>query len=975
MVGTHGFELIREQEIPELNTRARLFRHKKTGAELLSLENDDENKVFSINFRTPPADSTGAPHIMEHSVLCGSRKYPVKEPFVELIKGSLNTFLNAMTFPDKTCYPVASQNLQDFYNLIDVYLDAVFYPNITPYTLQQEGWHYELKQVSDPLLYKGVVFNEMKGAYSTPESVLDEKSQQLLFPDSPYRHDYGGDPGEIPELTYDQFKDFHQAYYHPSNALIFFYGDDDPEARLRILEEYLSEFEALKVDSTIPLQPSLEEARRFVLPYEAGDDPNGQKWLLTVNWLLPDTSSPEMVLGMTILAHILVGTPASPLRKALIESGLGEDLAGRGLETSTRQMFFSTGMKGIAQENVDHVEALIFDVLKELAQAGIDPNAIAASLNTVEFSLRENNTGSYPRGLVLMLRSLTTWLYDGDPLAPLAFENPLAAIKARLANGDDYFEEMIRTHMLENAHRTTVILEPDPDLGRRREAAERERLELARAGLSPVELEALVENTLELQRRQETPDSPEALATIPTLSLEDLDKQVKRIPLDVLQLGENKILYHDIFTNGILYLDVGFNLQALPQEWLPFTPLFGRALLEMGTATEDYVSLSQRIGRDTGGIWPTWLTSAIQGTEQGAAWMFLRGKATVPKAGDLLAILDDVLRTVNWDNRERFRQMALEAKASHETNLLPAGHIAINRRLRARFNAYDWAAEQMNGVENLFALRRLLEQIEADWPGVLRILEGMQQKLLKRENLLINATLDKDNWEKALPQVRDFVEGLPDGNTELRQWKRGALHNAEGLTIPSPVNYVGKGADLYTLGYQAHGSVLVIAPYLRNTWLWDKIRVQGGAYGAFCVFDRHSGVFTFISYRDPNLSETLQVYDRSGQFLQQLDLSQPELTKAIIAAIGDMDAYQLPDAQGYTSMQRYLTGVTDEERQRLRDQALAATPSDFRSFGEILERMAGSGSVVALGSPDSIQAARERVKEDGAAAMEITKVL
>lgn len=441
----HGFQLFRDQDIPELNTRAKLFRHVKTGAELLSLENDDENKVFGITFRTPPTDATGVAHILEHSVLCGSRKYPVKEPFVELLKGSLQTFLNAFTYPDKTCYPVASQNLQDFYNLIDIYLDAVFYPRLTPHIFQQEGWHYELENPDDPLIFKGVVFNEMKGAFSSPDRMLAEYSRHSLFPDTTYGLQSGGHPQHIPDLTYAQFKTFHQSYYHPSNARIFFYGDSPAEDRLRLVNDYLEDFEPLEIDSAVRLQPCFDQPKHIEHFYAVSQDAGaGKKDMVTVNWLLAETSDPETNLALHVLEHILIGMPASPLRKALIDSGLGEDLAGVGLEDELRQMYFSTGLKGINVQSANQVEALILQTLTRLAEEGIDPHTIEAALNTIEFRLRENNTGDFPRGLLLMLRSLTAWLYNGDPLALLAFEAPLASIKARLADDGTYFEDMIR---------------------------------------------------------------------------------------------------------------------------------------------------------------------------------------------------------------------------------------------------------------------------------------------------------------------------------------------------------------------------------------------------------------------------------------------------------------------------------------------------------------------------------------------------
>lgn len=953
----HGFELVNEQFISEIKSWARLFRHVKTEARLLSLENDDENKVFGISFRTPPKDSTGVAHIMEHSVLCGSRKYPLKEPFVELQKGSLKTFLNAFTYPDKTCYPVASQNLQDFYNLVDVYLDAVLYPLLSPLTLQQEGWHFELEKPDEPMNYKGVVFNEMKGNYSSPDNLLGRETQQSLFPDNPYGVDSGGDPAHIPDLTYQQFLDFHHKYYHPSNAYIYFYGDDDPDERLRLMDSYLVGFDRIGVDSGIPLQARFDKPRQFVVPYQAGNEGDSQKGMFTTNWLLTDTHDPQLALGLDMLSYILVGTPASPLRKALIDSGLGEDLTGGGVQGELRQLYFSTGLKGIAVADIAEAEALVEHTLSQLAEQGIDPDMIAAAMNTIEFQLREKNTGSFPRGLLIMLTCLTTWLYDGDPLAPLAFEIPLASIKQRLANGNRYFEGLIRQYWLGNPHHTTVILKPDEKVGEQREASEKARLEQARLALSHDELLKVIENTSILKQRQVSPDSPEALATIPVLKLADLEKSNKTIPMARQDLNETRILYHDLFTNGILYLDIGFDLHNLSQEYLPYVPLFGRALLEMGTESEDYVKLSQRIGRDTGGIYTSPLTSLQRDTSKGVAWMFMRGKATVENAQKLLDILHDVLLTAKLDNFERFRQMVLEEKAGMEAGLVPSGHRFVNLRLRSLFDEAGWAAEQMGGVSYLFFLRSLADEIENNWPEVLQKMEKIRQELVARKAILCNVTLDKANWLEFQPLFSRFLESLPVGDPKAAEWNPPAPGRFAGITIPAQVNYVGKGANLYSLGYTLSGSIAVITNYLASTWLWEHVRVQGGAYGGFGQFDHRSGVFTFLSYRDPNLLKTLEIYDQTAQFLTRLELSQAELTKSIIGAIGEMDSYQLPDAKGFTSLVRYLVGDTDERRQLYRAQVLGATQSDFHTLGEVLEKAAQVGQVVVMGSQDAIHEA------------------
>ncbi len=888
-------------------------------------------------------------------MLCGSRKYPLKEPFVELQKGSLKTFINAFTYPDKTCYPVASQNTQDFYNLIDVYLDAVFYPLISPLTLQQEGWHYELEKPDDPLTYKGVVFNEMKGDYSSPDNLLGRYTQQSIFPDNSYGVDSGGDPAHIPDLTYQQFLGFHQKFYHPSNSYIYFYGDDDPDVRLSLVDVYLNDFDRIEVDSRIPLQPRLEKATRVVVPYQAGEAGDSQKGMFTTNWLLTDSHDGELALGLDILSYILVGTPASPLRKALIDSGLGEDLTGGGVQGELRQLYFSTGLKGVAADDITRAEDLVERTLDDLAKNGIDPDMIAAAVNTIEFHLREKNTGSFPRGLLIMLTCLTTWLYDGDPLEPLAFEMPLAGIKQRLAKGERYFEGLIRQYLIGNLHHTTVILKPDAKAGGERDAAEKARLEQARAAMSQDELLKVIENTRLLKQRQETPDPPEALATIPVLKLSDLDRQNKLIPLSDLDLNGNRILYHDLFTNGILYLDIGFDLHNLPQEYLPYVPLFGRALLEVGTESEDFVKLSQRIGRDTGGIHASPLTSLRRGTRQGVTWLFMRSKATVEKSQMLLDILRDVLLTVKLDNCERFRQMVLEEKAGHEAGLVPSGHRIINSRLRGQFDEAGWAAEQMSGVSYLFFLRRLAEDVENNWPAVLEKLENVRQMLVNRKAILSNVTLDQDNWLKFQPLLGDLLGSLPENGPQRAVWNLPAPGKSEGLAIPAQINFVGKGANLYQLGYELSGSMAVITNYLASTWLWERVRVQGGAYGAFGLFDHRSGVFTFLSYRDPNLLKTLEIYDRTGQFLRQLELSQEELTKSVIGAIGELDAYQLPDAKGFTSTVRYLVGDTDEARQLYREQVLGASLADFHALGDVLEKAAQVGRIVVMGSQDAIQ--------------------
>ena len=961
----YGFELVQECIIPEINSQVKLYRHAKTGATLLSVENDDENKVFGIAFATPPDDSTGLPHILEHSVLCGSQTYPVKEPFKELRKGSLNTFLNAMTWPDRTAYPVASQNRADLVNLTRVYLDAVFKPFITPETLQTQGWHYELERPDGPLTYKGVVFNEMKGVYSSPDSLLGRYVKESLFPDTIYALDSGGNPSVIPDLTYEQFKAFYDRHYHPSNAFLCFYGDDHSDERLQLVDEYLSAYEPIDPAPAVALQPVRDGTRRFVYGFDAGEaaDHTPKRGYIAVNWLVNDVTDVETTLALQILSHTLVSTQASPLRKALIESGLGEGLTGGGYDNSLRQGTFSIGLKGIAPTDAPKVERLILDTLAALDAGGIDPDMIAASLNTIEFRLREANTGSFPRGLVVMFDAVTSWLYGGDMLASLAFEGPLASIKVKAGQDSRFFERLLRDHLLANPHRTVVLLQPDPTARQQVEAAERARLDRDRSAMDEAQLQEVVDTMQRLKAHQNQPDTPEALATIPTLTLADLDREIRRIPVEMSTLAGVKVLTHDLFTNDIVYLDVGFDLQALPQALLPYGELFGRLLLSMGTETLDYVKLSQRIGKETGGIGRTTHTSTTR-SGGAATWLFLRGKSMLDKSPALLDVLREVLLTARLDDRERLRQIVLEEKAGLEASLLPGGHAVVSRRLRAKATVADWAAETMGGVDYLVFLRELAKRIEGDWPSVLGELEAVRGALIQRNGMMVNVTLDAESYRTFEPQLAEFIAMIPPAaSTGRAPWAPALATGSEGLAIPAQVNYVGKGASLYDCGYQLHGSAFVAVKFVDNTWMWDRVRVQGGAYGGFATFDSYSGVLAYLSYRDPNLLATLQTYDSAAGYLRQTSLTQADVDKIIIGVIGQMDQYLLPDAKGFRSMVYHLNGDTDALRQRLRDDVLATTVSDVRAFADQLDQVTQHGTVVVLGSEQAIAAANEALAD------------
>lgn len=969
-MSTHdAFELVRDEHIAEVNSQAKLYRHKKTGAEVLSLVNDDENKVFGITFKTPPEDSTGIAHILEHSVLCGSRKYPVKKPFVELIKGSLNTFLNAMTFPDKTAYPVASQNLQDFYNLVDVYLDAVFFPLITEDTFRQEGWHYELEDTAAPLVYKGVVFNEMKGVFSSPDSVMRDISQRSLYPDITYGKSSGGDPKAIPDLSYSQFKRFHEKFYHPSNARAFFSGDDNADERLSILDAYFSEFDRAPVDAEVQLQPRFNQPRNIVATYAGTkEDGKARDGMVSVNWMIDPPADKTESLSHGLLSYMLAGNPAAPLRKALTDSGLGEGMTGGGIGSGLRQPMASFGMKGIDAADAGKVEALILSTLEQIATDGIDKQTVEAALNTFEFSLRENNTGSFPRGMSMMFSALGTWLHGGDPLAPLAFESALTTLKEKAASG--HFESEIRRLFLDNMHRTTVTLSADDKQGARDVAAEEARLAKVREQLDVEAIKAVIADTEKLKALQEEIDDPAQLAKIPTLGLADLERTIRTVPIEVGTLAGTKLFYHDLPTLGILYLDLGFDLHVLDKGLLPYLPLFGRALMQTGTSKEDFVSLTQRIGRSTGGIAQHRGLSARQNDSGSAAWFFLSGKAVPDKVEEMLAIMGDVLLDARLDNRERFKQMALEEKAGFEARLVPSGNSIVDTRLKSGLTEASWIAEQMGGISYLNFVRDLVKRVDSDWPSVQAALERIRDTLFNRGRAVVNATADAAIWARAEGEVASFLERLPSGNLALADWSVDFKPRSEGLIIPAQVNYVGKGANLKALGFDLTAASSVAIKFLNTTYLWDKVRVQGGAYGGSSRFDLTSGNFSFLSYRDPNLLKTLDAYDGASKALNA-GIGDNDLTRSIIGVIGDMDGYEFPDAKGYSSMWRQLTGTTEALRQQRRDEVLNTSVADFKALAEAVDAVRDKGHVVVLGGEAAITGANE--KRPGL--LEVTKVL
>ncbi|KAH0920864.1 hypothetical protein HID58_020882 [Brassica napus] len=716
--------------------------------------------------------------------------------------------------------------------------------------------------------------------------------------------------------------------------------------------------------SKVEPQKLFSGPRRIVEKYPAGGDGDlKKKHMVCLNWLLSEKPLDlQTQLALGFLDHLMLGTPASPLRKILLESGLGEALVNSGVEDELLQPQFSVGLKGVSDDKVQKVEELIMSTLRKLADEGFDTDAVEASMNTIEFSMRENNTGSSPRGLSLMLQSIGKWIYDMDPFEPLKYEEPLKTLKARIAEEGSkaVFSPLIEKFILNNPHCVTIEMQPDLEKASQEEVEEKNILQKVKASMTDEELAELARATEELRLKQETPDSPEALKCVPSLNLRDIPKKPTYVPTEVGDINGVKVLRHDLFTNDILYTEVVFDMGSLRHALLPLVPLFCQSLLEMGTQDMSFVQLNQLIGRKTGGITVYPFTSSVWGSDVPCSKIIVRGKSMVGRAEDLFNLMNCVLQEVRFTDKQRFKQFISQSRAGMENRLRGSGQGIAAARMDAMLNAAGWMSEQMNGLSYIEFLHTLEQKVDQDWEGISSSLEEIRTSLLSKNGCIVNMTADGKSLTSTEKFVGKFLDSLPEkpSSGQVTWDARLPLRN-EAIVIPTQVNYVGKAGNIYSSGYKLDGSSYVISKHIGNTWLWDRVRVSGGAYGGFCDFDSHSGVFSFLSYRDPNLLKTLDIYDGTGDFLRCLDVDEDTLTKAVIGTIGDVDSYQLPDAKGYSSLLRHLLNVTDEERQIRREEILSTSLKDFKEFAEAVDSVRDKGVAVAVASQEDIDAANK----------------
>lgn len=960
----HGFKLIEEKEIKEINSIARILLHEKSGARLLSLQNDDENKVFSITFRTPPTDSTGLPHILEHCVLCGSRKFPTKDPFVELAKGSLNTYLNAMTFSDKTMYPIASTNEKDFINLMDVYLDAVFYPNIYkhPEILMQEGWHYDLENEEDELTYKGVVYNEMKGAFSSPESILFRKIQETLLPNTPYGVESGGDPEYIPDLTYEDFIAFHKKYYHPSNSYIHLYGNGDLKEQLKFIDsKYLSAFDRQNIDSSIPLESSFEKIEEIDIYYPISKEEKEQgKTYLSLNYVIDKSTNPETYLAFQILEYLLLETPAAPLKKALLDAQIGKDVFGS-FDTSILQSTFSIIVKNGDRDKKELFQKVVYDTLKQLVKEGIDKKLIEAAVNSKEFSLREADSRGYPKGIIYAIKSLSTWLYDKHPLANLEYESILEKIKESF--NSPYFEDLIEKYILNNTHGTMLILNPKKDLSEEKAYKVKQKLSDYKSKLSKDEIKELVSQTKKLRERQISPDNPEDIEKIPMLSLEDINKESEKLPQVERDEEGIRVLFHPLFTNKITYLNLYFDLKTIEQDLIPYAGMLVGILGKISTEKYNYADLSNEINIHTGGISLYADTFGINGSPTDYESKFiLKTKSLTKKLPQLLELITQIITSTTFDDEKRILEIIREMKSRMEMTLYNQGHMVAYNRLAAYYSEKGAYAELLKGFSFYQFVVDIEEQFEAKKDEVITNLKRAADQIFNLNNLMVGLTSYEEEYDEFKKNFPILTGRLNKKEVEKQNYSFKLSSKNEGLMTQSDVQYVAKGYNFLELGYSYSGSLQVLKTIIGLDYLWNKVRVQGGAYGAFINFSRTGNMF-FASYRDPNLKKTLDAYDATAKYMDRFDGTKRDMTKYIIGTISKLDYPLSPSMKGEKAVSCYISKITWEDVQKERNEILNTKKEDIKSYKEMMEKLAEQDYICVMGSRDVIQENQDLFEE------------
>ena len=956
-----AYEVVKQENLTDIHSTGYLLRHKKTGARLILIENDDENKVFSIAFRTPPANSTGVPHILEHSVLCGSREFPLKDPFVELVKGSLNTFLNAMTYPDKTCYPVASCNDQDFQNLMHVYLDAVFYPNIykKEEIFRQEGWNYHLEKPEGPLTYNGVVYNEMKGAFSSPDEVLDRQIKTSLFPDNTYGVESGGDPENIPDLSYEEFLDFHRTYYHPSNSYLYLYGNMDMEEKLRFIDEkYLSAFDALDVDSNIPEQTPFSQVKDLQEEYPISENEEEEdNTYLSFNMVVGNAMDSMLGVAFDVLDYALLSAPGAPLKKALLDAQIGKDIYGS-FDDGILQPYFSIVAKGAKTSQKEEFVSIIRKSLEDIVKNGVDKKAILAGINYMEFRYREADFGSYPKGLMYGLDILGNWLYDD--------ENPFAQVKLlaiydrlKEAVNEGYFEEMIQKWLLDNTHGTILTLVPKRGLAAKREKALEEKLEKYRSSLSKEELEELVRKTKALVAYQESEEKPEDLACIPMLKRSDIRREVNGFSNEELKVDNSLFLYQDVCTNGIGYVNVMFEIRDMEVEKVHYLGLLKSVLGYVDTKDYTYGQLFNEINARTGGIQCGVDVFDKANDPEAFRTMFtIRGKALYSQMDFLFQMMGEILNTSKLTDTKRLQEIIGEIKSRGQASLIGAGHQTAVLRGTSYASPMAKFQDEMAGVGYYKFVEDLDKNFQEKKEEIVAGLLNAVEEIIRTDSFMVSYTGERGSVEQIQKLCGELKKSLPQRTSQVPSVSITCEKKNEGFKTSGQVQYVAKCGNFVKKGYAYTGALEILKVALSYDYLWINLRVKGGAYGCMSGF-RRSGESYFVSYRDPHLRRTLEVYQGVPEYVRTFQADERELTKYIIGTISGKDVPRTPQSQGALGRMAYFRGLTVEMLQKERNQILDATVEDIHALAPLIEAILADDQICVVGSESAVEKAKD----------------
>lgn len=951
------YEILDEHRVEDVQSDGFILRHKKSGARIAILSNNDDNKVFYIGFRTPPEDETGVPHIIEHTTLCGSKKFPVKDPFIELAKGSLNTFLNAMTYPDKTVYPVASCNDQDFKNLMDVYLDAVFNPNITKYEeiFRQEGWHYELTGKDDELKINGVVYNEMKGAYSSPDEVLSSQIYRSLFPDNTYSKDSGGNPEYIPKLTYEAYLDFYHKYYHPSNSYIYLYGDMDVVERLEWLDkEYLSLYDYKKVNSEINKQPAFDEIKNVEAQYSITmDDSQENKTYLSYNRVVGDSLDEMLYQAFDVLDYALVSSPGAPVKQALIDAGIGDDVYGS-YDAGILQPVFSFVAKNANASQADEFESIIESTLKEVVKTGINKEALLAGINSSEFKFREADFGQFPKGLLFGLNCLDSWLFDDmKPFIHLECLGTFA--KLRKAVDTDYFEKLIQEYLLDNTHGSSVTVKPKRGLGNEREEALAKELSDYKASLSDEEIKKLIEDTEHLKKYQEEPSSDEDLRKLPMLTRADMKKNAMPFSNIEDELLDVKVVRHDIESNGIDYISFLFDAGDFAQSELGYLGFFTNALGLVSTEKYSYTDLANATNIYTGGISTGTASHPDIKDRNNFVFKFeVKLKVLEKNLDKALELMEQMLLTSDFTDTKRLGELVAQIKARLQANLSSSGHLVAAMRSMSSFSRYALYQDELKGVAFYRSICRIEKELSESPKSVSDKLAAIAKKLFARNRMLISFTGNNEAYCNAKPSLEKVIAGFDKMSAVGDQAEVHFNTAKEAFIDASQIQYVAKTGDFICEGYEYTGALRLLRIILSYDYLWINVRVKGGAYGCMNTFLR-SGESYFVSYRDPNLSDTLDVYDRIPEYIKSFSPDERDMTKYIIGTFSALDTPMNPEAKGSRSLSAYLEGITYEQIQKERNEILNAQPEDIRRLADLVEAVLKKDSICVIGNENMIK--------------------